>query len=68
MSLTSAVLRDNLTAGLLGMPLSPEQEVLCERVALFRNKAHEIDDLWGPSRLCGRSAVNPGQTVRAEWV
>jgi hypothetical protein len=38
------------------MPLSPEQEVLCERVekaepepraaALIRQRAHEIDDLW----------------------
>ena len=38
------------------MPLSPEQEALCERVekgepepraaALIRKQAHEIDDLW----------------------
>ena len=38
------------------MPLSPEQEVLCERLergepdpsaaALIRQQAHEIDDLW----------------------
>ena len=38
------------------MPLSPEQEELCERVekgepapraaALIRQQAHEIDDLW----------------------
>ena len=38
------------------MPLSPEQEALCERLekgestptaaALIRQQAHEIDDLW----------------------
>jgi hypothetical protein len=38
------------------MPLSPEQEVICERLdkgesdpraaALIRQQAHEIDDLW----------------------
>jgi hypothetical protein len=42
--------------GLTRMPLSPEQEALCERVekgepepsaaALIRQQAHEIDDLW----------------------
>ena len=38
------------------MPLSPEEEILCERLekgeptpgaaALIRQQAHEIDDLW----------------------
>src|SRR4029077_16590010 len=42
--------------GLTRMPLSPEQEALCERVeegepdpraaALIRQQAREIDDLW----------------------
>ena len=47
------------------MPLSPEQEALCERLengestptaaALLDNKAHEIDDLWeAQSRLRAR--------------
>jgi hypothetical protein len=43
-------------AGLMRMPLSPEEEILCERLekgeptpgaaALIRQQAHEIDDLW----------------------
>ena len=50
---------------MIRMPLSPEQEELCERVekgepapraaALIRQQAHEIDDLWAlESRLCPR--------------
>ena len=51
---------------MIRMPLSPEQEELCERVekgepapraaALIRQQAHEIDDLWdrSQSRLCPR--------------
>jgi hypothetical protein len=45
------------------MPLSPEQEALCERLekgestpnaaALIRQQAHEIDDLW--DRLLSRA-------------
>ena len=44
------------TTGIDGMPLSPEQEAICERLekgesipdaaALIRHQAHEIDDLW----------------------
>jgi hypothetical protein len=44
------------TIGIDGMPLSPEQEAICERLekgesipdaaALIRHQAHEIDDLW----------------------
>jgi hypothetical protein len=44
------------TAGIDAMPLSPEQEAICERLekgestphaaALIRQQAHEIDDLW----------------------
>jgi hypothetical protein len=47
-----------------GMPLSPEQEAICERLekgesspeaaALIRHQAHEIDDLW--DRLSRASA------------
>ena len=42
--------------GLMQMPLSPEQELICERLedgeadpraaALIRQQAQEIDDLW----------------------
>ena len=61
MSLTSAALPDNSTEPsrphrLMRMPLSPEQEILCERLekgepdpratALIRQQAREIDDLW----------------------
>ena len=61
MSLTSAALPDNSTERsppqrLMRMPLSPEQEILCERLekgepeplaaALIRQQAREIDDLW----------------------
>jgi hypothetical protein len=45
-----------MPCGLTRMPLSPEQEELCERMekgepaldaaALIRQQAHEIDDLW----------------------
>ena len=52
------------------MPLSPEQEALCERVekgepepgaaALIRQQAQEIDDLWTDSVMLMRSfAVSP---------
>ena len=83
MSLTSAVVRDNALndargAGLMEMPLSPEQEALCERVekgepepraaALIRKQAHEIDDLW--DRLSRAYALVrrefPGEMIREE--
>ena len=47
------------------MPLSPEQEALCERLemgeststaaALIRQQAREIDDLWNRLQLAMRS-------------
>ena len=55
------------------MPLSPEQEALCERLekgestpnaaALIRQQAHEIDDLWrrAQSRLRARSPSLQGK-------
>ena len=60
------------------MPLSPEQEALCERVekgepepraaALIRKQAHEIDDLW--DRLSRAYALvrreSPGAMIREE--
>ena len=51
--------------GLMRMPLSPEQEELCERMekgepaplaaALIRHQAQEIDDLSGPPQSCLRA-------------
>ena len=60
------------------MPLSPEQEALCERLekgestpnaaALIRQQAHEIDDLW--DRLLSRAyalfAEFPGEMIQEE--
>jgi Flp pilus assembly protein TadB len=59
------------------MPLSPEQEALCERLekgestpnaaALIRQQAHEIDDLW--DRLLSRAysfAESPGEMIQEE--
>jgi hypothetical protein len=60
------------------MPLSPEQEALCERLekgestpnaaALIRQQAHEIDDLWG--RLSRAYALvrreSPGEMIQEE--
>jgi hypothetical protein len=54
------------------MPLSPEQEVICERLdkgkpepraaALIRQQAHEIDDLWDRPAMPMRSfGVSPPQ-------
>jgi hypothetical protein len=49
-------MREALVDHRIAMPLSPEQEALCERLekgestpaaaALVRQQAHEIDDLW----------------------
>ena len=60
------------------MPLSPEQEAVCERLekgestpnaaALIRQQAHEIDDLWG--RLSRAYALvrreSPGEMIQEE--
>jgi hypothetical protein len=60
------------------MPLSPEQEALCERLekgestpnaaALIRQQAHEIDDLW--DRLLSRAYAlfveSPGEMIQEE--
>jgi hypothetical protein len=60
------------------MPLSPEQEALCERLenvesmstaaALIRQQAHEIDDLW--DRLSRAYALvrreSPAQMIQDE--
>jgi hypothetical protein len=56
LELSSSVQREGLSGLLIGMPLSPEQEALCERLekgestpvaaALIRAQAHEIDNLW----------------------
>jgi hypothetical protein len=57
------------------MPLSPEQEALCERLekgestpnaaALIRQQAHEIDDLW--DRLLSRAyALVRGEMIQEE--
>ena len=53
------------------MPLSPEQEVLCDRLekgestpaaaALIRQQGHEIDDLWDSSVAPTRSFVTSPQ-------
>ena len=60
------------------MPLSPEQEALCERLekgestpnaaTLIRQQAHEIDDLWdrlsvAPTRSFAES---PGEIIQEE--
>ena len=64
--------------GLTRMPLSPEQEALCERVekgepaplaaALLRHQAQEIDDLW--DRLSRAYALvrreAPGEMIQKE--
>ena len=60
------------------MPLSPEQEILCERLekgepdpraaALLRQQAREIDDLW--DRLSHAYALvrreSPGEMIHEE--
>jgi len=59
------------------MPLSPEQEALCEEkgestpnaAALIRQQAHEIDDLW--DRLLSRAYAlvrreSPGEMIQEE--
>src|SRR3954467_47150 len=53
---STGVIPLNEAAGIEAMPLSPEQEVLCERAekgepvpraaALIRQQAYQIDDLW----------------------
>ena len=55
-SFHSNVRKEKPSARTDSMPLSPEQEALCERLengestptaaALIRQQAHEIDDLW----------------------
>jgi hypothetical protein len=56
LSFHSSVRKEKPTTSIDAMPLSPEQEALCERLekgestptaaALIRRQAHEIDDLW----------------------
>jgi hypothetical protein len=56
LSFHSSVRKEKLNTSIDTMPLSPEQEALCERLkkgestptaaALIRQQAHEIDDLW----------------------
>ena len=58
------------------MPLSPEQEALCERLekgestpnaaALIRQQAHEIDDLWASRAYALVRRVSRGNDPRGD--